>query len=261
MTMRQDAPGDVQALSEREKETLRLLLAGHDAKSAARMLGLSIHTINERLRDARRKLGAASSREAARRLAEAEGTTPDFVGDKHLGVAAAAASPPRNGPSERRWNEGTPLLWLSGGMLIMSLIIAAAMLALTAHGTGAPQSAPALSTATAPAAATTTASTWVQLLDGQRWSDSWDTAGSLFKNQMKRDRWAATIQPLRQPLGAPAARATQSATRTATLPGMPAGDYAVVQYRTNFATKPGTIETVVLVREGANWTVNGYFIR
>ena len=44
-------------LSEREKEALRLLLVGHDAKSIATMLGLSVHTINDRLRDARRKLG------------------------------------------------------------------------------------------------------------------------------------------------------------------------------------------------------------
>src|SRR5262245_57702439 len=62
---------DLQKLTDREKETLRLLLAGHDAKSAARFLGLSVHTVNERLRDARSKLGVSSSREAARRLAEA----------------------------------------------------------------------------------------------------------------------------------------------------------------------------------------------
>ncbi|GAA0731919.1 MULTISPECIES: helix-turn-helix domain-containing protein [Sphingomonas] len=62
-------PRDDNALTEREKTTLRLLLAGHDAKSIARELELSVHTVNERLRDARRKLGVASSREAARRLA------------------------------------------------------------------------------------------------------------------------------------------------------------------------------------------------
>ena len=43
-----------QALSEREKETLRLLLGGHDIKSIAAGLGLSVHTVNERLREARR---------------------------------------------------------------------------------------------------------------------------------------------------------------------------------------------------------------
>ena len=43
--------GRIQALTEKEKQTLRLLVIGYDAKSMARHLGLSIHTINERLRD------------------------------------------------------------------------------------------------------------------------------------------------------------------------------------------------------------------
>ena len=51
-----------QALTEKEKETLRLLVSGYDAKSMARQLGLSVHTINERLRDARRKMAVSSSR-------------------------------------------------------------------------------------------------------------------------------------------------------------------------------------------------------
>ena len=41
----------IKALTDKEKETLRLILRGHDAKSSARELGLSVHTINERLRD------------------------------------------------------------------------------------------------------------------------------------------------------------------------------------------------------------------
>src|SRR3954470_5611279 len=79
-----------QALTEKEKETLRLLLAGHDAKSMARHFGLSVHTINERLRDARRKLSASSSREAARLLREAEGADPESLVDDGIGDAAAA---------------------------------------------------------------------------------------------------------------------------------------------------------------------------
>jgi DNA-binding CsgD family transcriptional regulator len=76
---------NIAALTEREKETLRLLLQGYDAKSIARRLDLSVHTINERLRDARRKLALSSSREAARLLTEAERATPQPVGDEILG--------------------------------------------------------------------------------------------------------------------------------------------------------------------------------
>ncbi len=78
-------------LSDKEKQVLRLLLRGHDAKSSARELELSVHTVNERLRDARRKLGVSSSREAARMLHESEG-------DMALGDAPDAP-PPASMPS------------------------------------------------------------------------------------------------------------------------------------------------------------------
>ena len=60
-----------QALTGKEKEALRLLLNGHDAKSMASHLGLSVHTVYERLRDA-------------------ETATPQSVGYKVLGDADAA---------------------------------------------------------------------------------------------------------------------------------------------------------------------------
>ncbi|WP_313538783.1 helix-turn-helix transcriptional regulator [Sphingomonas sp.] len=81
---------DDNALTKGEKTTLRLLLAGHDAKLIARELGLSVHTVNERLRDARRKLGVASSREAARRLAESDAADPQSLGTCRWGFRRPA---------------------------------------------------------------------------------------------------------------------------------------------------------------------------
>lgn len=58
--------GSFASLSKRELEVLRLLASGHTVKTIAVQLGSSETAINERLRDARRKTGAASSRELAR---------------------------------------------------------------------------------------------------------------------------------------------------------------------------------------------------
>jgi DNA-binding CsgD family transcriptional regulator len=55
-------------LTDRELEILRLLASGHTVKTIAVQLGCSEASINERLRDARRKTGTGSSRELARRL-------------------------------------------------------------------------------------------------------------------------------------------------------------------------------------------------
>ena len=57
-------------LTGKEIEILRLLAAGHTVKSIAVLLERSEASINERLRDARRKTGVGSSRELARLLDE-----------------------------------------------------------------------------------------------------------------------------------------------------------------------------------------------
>lgn len=87
----------IDTLTDTEKETLRLIVRGHDAKSTARALDLSVHTINERLRDARRKLEVSSSREATRRLFAHEKGTPEKLGDTQLGDAETSrvAAPDR----------------------------------------------------------------------------------------------------------------------------------------------------------------------
>jgi DNA-binding CsgD family transcriptional regulator len=78
--------GHVQKLTPRQKEILRLILNGFNAKSAARELGISVHTVNEHLTEARRHLGVSSSREAARILRQAESTPPNNAGPDKLGV-------------------------------------------------------------------------------------------------------------------------------------------------------------------------------
>jgi DNA-binding CsgD family transcriptional regulator len=255
----------VRSLSEREKQTLRFLLGGHDAKSIANELGLSVHTVNERLRDARRKLGVSSSREAARLLADAEQIRPNSFGDKGLGVPAAGDVVRTIEPSNQPGGVGHPLAWLGGGMLIMSLIIAAAVLGSASHMNAAaqPQSgvpAKAISADSA-AAAERSARAWVSLVDQQAWADSWTAAGALFKSQITQAQWASSITNIRQPLGAVSSRAVQGVTRTTSLPNVPPGDYAIIQYRTNFAHKSAATETVVLAHESSGWRVDGYFIR
>lgn len=66
----------LEKLTARQKEILRLLLGGFDTKSVARELDISVHTVTEHLRVARRHLGVSNSREAARLLGRAEAGPP-----------------------------------------------------------------------------------------------------------------------------------------------------------------------------------------
>jgi DNA-binding CsgD family transcriptional regulator len=81
----------VARLSVGQKECLRLVLQGYEAKEIARMLATSPGAVHERLRAARRTLDVATSREAARILArheQGETYTP-FVAEP-IGIAAGS---------------------------------------------------------------------------------------------------------------------------------------------------------------------------
>ncbi len=132
------------SLTEKEKEPLRLILHGHDAKSMASALGLSVHTVNERLRNARRKLGVTSSKEAARLLLEEEGDAPQFTGHKNLGEAPAMQGEAEHGPSRvrigRAWTTGVILMLAAIAILALATALPSQTdrtdVAIPAHGTG-----------------------------------------------------------------------------------------------------------------------------
>lgn len=146
--MKADEPID--ALSEKEREALRLLLAGHDAKSSAQKLGVSHHAIHDRLRRAREKLGTTGSRQAALLLNEAEKATPNPIVHEPFGGEAIApfAEDPSSADMKRpgsSWWQGR-----SKGLIIMSVsvLIVAATIAITSPGERARENAGAAEAST-----------------------------------------------------------------------------------------------------------------
>jgi DNA-binding CsgD family transcriptional regulator len=83
---------DLSVLNDGERQTLGLLAQGHTAKSIANLTGRSIGSVNERLREARRKTGIGSSRELARIFAAQE-NRDEQIGVVPLSLAAAGAMP------------------------------------------------------------------------------------------------------------------------------------------------------------------------
>lgn len=240
----------IDALTEKEKQTLRLIVRGHDAKSVAVTLGLSVHTINERLRDARRKLMVSSSREAARLLLDAE--TPENLGDERTGEDARSAAndvgqAPDDGaaPARRR----LPVL-----IGVMLMTFALGLLALTLMP-GATQAPPAATTAPA-TAAPDAARQFLELVDAGRWSESYTRFGAAFRKLNSEQVWSEVSQRVRPPLGAVVSRTLQE---QETIPVPPAG-VEMLKFRTRFATGGEKIETVTLNQEGGDWKVVGVTI-
>ncbi len=247
------------ALTEKEKETLRLIVRGHDAKSVARSLGLSVHTINERLRDARRKLAVSSSREAARLLLEAEGgevvpPVHDFRGDTVFGEA----TPPVPGDPESAPAPGAGrflrLPHAAIGVAVMFLALAVLVLAAAPQLTA---TSPATAAAEAPKPAVIEAARqFLTLVDQSRWDNSYCLTDTAFQKLNTSQVWAAVSEKVRVPLGAAVSRTFASEEE---LPAPPAG-YEVVKFRTDFANKAGAVETVSLELENGTWRVAGVII-
>jgi DNA-binding CsgD family transcriptional regulator len=252
------------ALTAKEKEALRLLGQGHDAKSIARHLGLSVHTINERLRDARRKLATGSSREAARLLIAAEAPK------NSLDMALGAAMPPASAQSALHQPAArTPRTrpgWQTGAVAMTFALSLAAILAMALP---ANPSAPSANTATLiatlsePAPVTTgesppvaAARRFLALVDAGDWAGSWNATGKAFRALNTSARWAEAAARVHGPLG-PASR--RELLSSSYIPAPPAGLWQV-KFRSHFAGKPDAVETLSLAQEGDDWRVVGLMV-
>ena len=241
-----------QALTEKEKQALRLVARAYDAKSMASHLGLSVHTVNERLRFARRKLEVSSSREAARLLIAEEGHTPDLLGDERMG-GASAAEEMTGSMSPKGSRKARPLLVLTiGGAIIMSVLLATILL--TTSMQASTHAAP--TSQQAETEVEQSARQWLALVDAGNWNDSWAATGLAFKELNTSETWASVSEEVRTPLGAVTSRKWL---RRQHLPAPPYG-YEMVEFRTSFEGRPETTETVTLVREGGGWKVVSYLI-
>jgi DNA-binding CsgD family transcriptional regulator len=242
------------ALTDKEKDALRLLLRGHDAKSSARELGLSVHTVNERLRDARRKLGTTSSREAARVLAASEGQTPQALGDKDLGDATGGdQEADRTTSATRRWAGSRPALILVGvtamSLVLAALFLSASPIALTASGPAA--QAPAAESAAVGAARA--AEDFLTLIDESRWAESFAATGAEFRRLNTLAVWSEVSARIRPPLGKVL---TREITGNEFVPAPPAG-YRLVKFRSTYANGTAQTESISLAREDGAWKVAG----
>jgi hypothetical protein len=106
------------------------------------------------------------------------------------------------------------------------------------------------------------AKSWLALTDAGKYAESWQAASPTFQSQVTQDQWTGAAQSVRDPLGKVQKRTLRSGQHTHTLPGAPAGDYAVISYATDFAKKPAATETVILTHDtDGKWRVSGYFIK
>ena len=103
---------------------------------------------------------------------------------------------------------------------------------------------------------------WLVVLDQGNYAASWDASAHIFQSAISKAEWEKAAASVRNPFGALEKREQTSATYAEQLPGAPAGQYVVLQYRAQFAGGKTATETVTSMKEGDGaWHVVGYYIR
>ena len=110
-------------------------------------------------------------------------------------------------------------------------------------------------------AALASATAWLALADGGKYTETWDQAAAYFKNALTKDRWVTSLKGGRTPLGKVLSRKLKSKMVTKSLPGAPDGEYVVIMYDTQFENKESAVETITpMLDKDGKWRVAGYLI-
>jgi hypothetical protein len=121
---------------------------------------------------------------------------------------------------------------------------------------------PALANEMAEKKAVEASDTWLKLIDNNQYTKSWETAAELFKNAVGKEQWNQSLNAARKPLGKVMKRIVKSKQYTTSLPGVPDGEYVVIQYETSFENKKSSVETVTpMLDKDGKWRVSGYYIK
>jgi Protein of unknown function (DUF4019) len=103
---------------------------------------------------------------------------------------------------------------------------------------------------------------WLALVDAGKYDESWDAAGSYFRQAVTKESWRQMVKAARAPLGALRSRSVDSRHEASTLPGAPDGKYVIVQWKASFGNKAAAVETVTCVLEkDGKWRVIGYYVK
>lgn len=120
----------------------------------------------------------------------------------------------------------------------------------------------ALLGASAEAEAQAAAEAWLALVDKADYGESWERASAMFREKVPKEKWVAAAGSVRGPMGAFRSRQFLGAKYTKELPGVPDGEYVVIQYKAVYANKANAVETVTPAKDEDDvWRVSGYYVR
>jgi hypothetical protein len=102
---------------------------------------------------------------------------------------------------------------------------------------------------------------WLKIVDTGEYVESWQKSDAFLKSQLTQTESSAALTGVRTPLGQVRSRSELGAKEYSSLPGVPDGEYLVIQFQTEFQNKTSATETLTLSKSSGDWLPVGYFIK
>jgi len=111
-------------------------------------------------------------------------------------------------------------------------------------------------------AAVRAAESWLKLVDDGKYAQSWAEAADNLKIIVTQQQMDQSFKSVREPLGKIITRKVKNTQYTTSLPGMPDGEYVVIQFESSFENKQEALEAVIpMIQKDSIWRVIGYSIK
>lgn len=111
-------------------------------------------------------------------------------------------------------------------------------------------------------AGTLAAEDFLQLVDSEKYEQSWEKSSVLMRDRIFLEVWNQQIPAMRGKVGLLNSREQADASMSDWAEGAPDGKYLTLTYTSSFEKQASAIETIILVLEDdARWRVAGYFIK
>lgn len=90
---------------------------------------------------------------------------------------------------------------------------------------------------------------WLNIIDQEKYDEAWEKGALTLKLRLPVKSWTSILDASRKPLGKVVNRKVVDQRTSKNPPGLPAGDYMVMIYSTDFTAKKGATELATLVLE------------
>ncbi len=110
--------------------------------------------------------------------------------------------------------------------------------------------------------ATAAAERFLDLVDQEKYGESWDMSASLMKEKISREKWVEHLGKAMQLTGPAVGRQQEDLTYSTMAKDSPDGEYIVINYNSSFKNQADLGETItVMLDKDGRWRVAGYFVQ